>query len=723
MMNRRTTFLGSAVAAVMMIAGCDAALLDTEASRVGAIGLASEFAVNDSETGRLPISVVDRTGNPVDVPVTWTTANARVATVDESGVVTGQFPGTTTITATAGGVSKASTVTVRQVATRLERLSSEALEGSEFEPLDEEVVVRLVDRHDNPVPGVTVDFQVVDGGGSVSPDRALTDSDGLASTLWTLGASGEQGLETLARRPTASQSLLKDLITLILARASRPTTTTPETPPPPPVKETPPPAPPATPPSQPVTAPHGVADLRVVRTTQNSITIRWTGVDDGNGGSAKYAMRAGSPVLRWDQAAETERAVSAGAKGSAIEHTFTDVPAGTSVEIQLISYRGTLGQQPALGGRSNVVAAKTASAAGGGGGGGGAEPPSNLGTLTISPTTVSLTGVGSTANLSAEARSTNGARILTPGVVWTSLNSGVATVNSSGRVTARAVGIAFIVATANCCSPDTVRVEVSAQQQPESPPPPTTPPPPTNPTPPPTTPSPGGAAYEQQWNFSSTQGLLAAAMGSPNCPVSLEQSSGIPTSTTGKFARTRYPGTGSEGSCNLDLALNIGNAREIWLEVWLRFDSNWGGTSDDKTLFVFSNAQGGRRWEIHYATPTRSFGGASNMAFEFTSDHPAFPGALDVVNKVWDGQWHRHRLHLKMGNGDGIFEWWFDDHPIITRTQASAGWVSRTGSNLNTGNPATDFFHSIRLGANADPRGSGTRDWGPVRVYTTNPGW
>ncbi len=60
-----------------------------------------------------------------------------------------------------------------------------ALAGDE---LPAPVEVRVVDRYDNPVPGQVVRFSPVDGGGTVTPDVATTESDGIARGVrWRLG--------------------------------------------------------------------------------------------------------------------------------------------------------------------------------------------------------------------------------------------------------------------------------------------------------------------------------------------------------------------------------------------------------------------------------------------------------------------------------------------------------------------------------------------------------
>jgi uncharacterized protein YjdB len=54
----------------------------------------------------------DSAGNPVSVTVTWLSSNTAIATVDGSGLVTGVAAGSATITASAGGQSATSAITV-----------------------------------------------------------------------------------------------------------------------------------------------------------------------------------------------------------------------------------------------------------------------------------------------------------------------------------------------------------------------------------------------------------------------------------------------------------------------------------------------------------------------------------------------------------------------------------------------------------------------------------
>lgn len=75
-----------------------------------------------------------------------------------------------------------------------------AVSGSgQFGPLGaalaQPLVVRVEDQSGSPVEGVTVDWDVVLGGGDVTPNQSVSDGDGLASTSLTLGPT--QGLNTV----------------------------------------------------------------------------------------------------------------------------------------------------------------------------------------------------------------------------------------------------------------------------------------------------------------------------------------------------------------------------------------------------------------------------------------------------------------------------------------------------------------------------------------------
>ena len=59
--------------------------------------------------------------------------------------------------------------------------------GTVGQALAQPLVVRLADQFNNPIPGATVGWQVVSGGGTVTASSSVTNASGNASIGWTLG--------------------------------------------------------------------------------------------------------------------------------------------------------------------------------------------------------------------------------------------------------------------------------------------------------------------------------------------------------------------------------------------------------------------------------------------------------------------------------------------------------------------------------------------------------
>jgi len=81
-----------------------------------------------------------------------------------------------------------------------------------------------------------------------------------------------------------------------------------------------------------------------------------------------------------------------------------------------------------------------------------APPPATVARLVVSPDPVTFNALGSSRNLTATAYDSNGSVAAGAAVSWKTSNAGIVTVDSLGKVTARGVGSALIVATALCCS-------------------------------------------------------------------------------------------------------------------------------------------------------------------------------------------------------------------------------------------------------------------------------
>jgi hypothetical protein len=77
---------------------------------------------------------------------------------------------------------------VLAVGSTVNKVSGDNQTGSVGTTLPDPLVVRVEDPDGNPLSGVTVNFAVTSGGGSVSPTSAVTNSSGQASTVLTLGS-------------------------------------------------------------------------------------------------------------------------------------------------------------------------------------------------------------------------------------------------------------------------------------------------------------------------------------------------------------------------------------------------------------------------------------------------------------------------------------------------------------------------------------------------------
>ena len=112
-----------------------------------------------------------------------------------------------TLTVNSSGANAASSTAFNVsagAATVLSLQSGNNQGGQASAPLAQPVVAKVTDAFGNPVAGTTVNFAVSAGGGSVGTATTTTTSSGLASTTWTLGATGAQTLSIASTGLTGS---------------------------------------------------------------------------------------------------------------------------------------------------------------------------------------------------------------------------------------------------------------------------------------------------------------------------------------------------------------------------------------------------------------------------------------------------------------------------------------------------------------------------------------
>lgn len=125
-----------------------------------------------------------------DLPLSWSTSDATIATVSQSGLVTSTGKtGTVTLTATGlNGLSQETPIRVQPVASLIVAggANQSATAGGALTAAFE---VQALDATQTPVIGAPITFAPVNAAGSVSPTSATTDVNGYASTTVTLGSA------------------------------------------------------------------------------------------------------------------------------------------------------------------------------------------------------------------------------------------------------------------------------------------------------------------------------------------------------------------------------------------------------------------------------------------------------------------------------------------------------------------------------------------------------
>ncbi len=136
----------------------------------------------------LTAEVLDQNGRVMpDAETSWSSADPEIASVSDAGLVTSAGNGATTITASAGRAEAEIPVSVQQVAASITIEGGDGQTGSAGSALPAPLEVRAFDSEGHVAVGARVLFSVVSGGGSVGDPETVTDGEGRASTIWSLG--------------------------------------------------------------------------------------------------------------------------------------------------------------------------------------------------------------------------------------------------------------------------------------------------------------------------------------------------------------------------------------------------------------------------------------------------------------------------------------------------------------------------------------------------------
>lgn len=709
----------------------------TEAAAVAEVRVSDATLGLDAvgATAQLTASAHDARGALMSAEaLTWMSLDPEVATVDDKGLVSALANGTARIVVRATCCAPADTASVRveQVATAM-TVSPEALQLAEGQGAL--LTATLSDANGNAIPGATPQW---------------TSAAGQVASVTVEG--NVFGLSAGSTVVTATAGAVSTQVPVIVEATE----------------------------AEPTGTPAQVLDLTVVARSDDAVTLRWTGVDDGTGQPARYSIRSASPALSWGDASAGAQYITGTKLGGAEQFVWSGLAAGTTYEFQLVSFRrnedGTNVYAPlsnkvsaatgslavaevrasrstallaALGatvqlsasaldasgnamptvlawssldpGIARVSSAGLVTAAGRGmarivvGAGAAADTvtvtvdqePSRV---VVSPSDLSLAD-GATSTLSAAVLDANGYAIGGESVSWRVMDASIASVDANGRVTGMGAGTTSVRATSGLLQ-GAASVTVQAPSAPED----------------------GGAddgadngstgsagdpAFAEYWDFASTQELFAQPRSRFEFPIwantggFLELADTLRNTPWGgsKAIRTHWGGGPYNVHNDEQIGLNVEipgsiQAEEVWIEIYLRYSDNFRVESDHKTMFVFE--EDGTRWEMRFgAYGIRAQAKIDNGNVEVAKD--ANGREIDITNPelVWDGEWHQLRLHLRTGS-NGVFESWLDGRKLID-TRFSPGSASP--------------FRTIALGRNGDPVDPSELFWGPVQLYTQNPGW
>ncbi|HKW10691.1 MAG TPA: Ig-like domain-containing protein, partial [Gemmatimonadaceae bacterium] len=144
-----------------------------------ALSGAFQFVANAYDSQERPVT---------DLPITWSTSDATIATVSATGLVTATAKvGAVTISANGlNGISGSATINVQSVV-KLVVTQGDNQTGVAAGALSVKFTVQAVDANGNPVIGATINFATAAGQGSISPASSTTDANGSAGTTMTLG--------------------------------------------------------------------------------------------------------------------------------------------------------------------------------------------------------------------------------------------------------------------------------------------------------------------------------------------------------------------------------------------------------------------------------------------------------------------------------------------------------------------------------------------------------
>jgi hypothetical protein len=431
------------------------------------------------------------------------------------------------------------------------------------------------------------------------------------------------------------------------------------------------------------TNPGTVTTLAVAAVSGNSVTLSFTEVSDGTGLPASYDVRFSISPLSWGSATQvTQGTCRTPLVGTVIGSTRTctvdGLAASTSYQFQLVPFRGTLNVDAVFGGLSNVVSATTAASS------------APVATVTVSPVSATL-AVGATQQFTAVLKDANGNTLTGRAVAWTSSNTAIALVSSTGLATALAAGPATVTASSEGQNGMAAITVVAAASGAEC-----------------STPRSGWI-----WCDDFEQDRLSRYFEYDNGGGNFVRAAGVGVGgSTGMRARWATTGQAQASAGALHLAFGrtpqsyfrpvdagTANYRELYWRMYLKHQPGWTGGGADKlsraTIFassstwaqamiahVWSGTAPGPNQDYLVIDPASGTDASGNLITTTYNDFAnlrwlgAARGATPIFDANHVGQWYCVEAYVKLndaGQSNGLFRLWING--ALEAQRSGLDWI------------------------------------------------
>jgi uncharacterized protein YjdB len=361
------------------------------------------LTVNVGDSGQLTAIVRDAAGHAVNTgSIAWASRDTAVALLNQSGLVTGQAEGTVEVSATGQGKSATASVRVSRAPVASVEVSPATARAAVGETVRLQAVTK--DKNGRVLTGRTVSWTTGNGAVAEVTDGGLVTGKGAGSVTVTATSEGKSGTTaiTVTIQPVASVTVNPATASLALGQtvqlaatvndvsgnllAGQPVTWSSSGP-----------AVASVSPNGLVsgvgvgaatitatsggvagtaaltvtaTTPGMVTDLAVVDRADSGLTLAFTEVNDGTGQPASYDVRYAVGTLTWGSTAPSvtlgtcTTPVAGTTIGARRTCTVLGLTPGTSYQLQLVAFRGTLRVNAVFGGLSNLAQATTTGATG-----------------------------------------------------------------------------------------------------------------------------------------------------------------------------------------------------------------------------------------------------------------------------------------------------------------------------------------------------------------------